>query len=75
MTTENKCPSYYAINIPEKNITIEVNDILKSIYRNIDIVNLKDMDCMKWNYYCNAVEYLLRALNKGLMHKSSWVTL
>jgi hypothetical protein len=60
---ENKTPNHYTLEIGNK--TIQVNDILQAIYKTVDTERLQDVSCMKWNYYCNAVEYLLRALRKG----------
>lgn len=51
-------PNYYQLNI--KGVECDVNDILKAWSDKI-----KDMSYMDFNYYSNAIEYILRSPFKG----------
>jgi hypothetical protein len=68
MIEEKKCPQHYLININGK-YDIEVNDLIRGIYKSINIDNLKKINHIKWSYYQNAIEYLLRAFRKDDLEK------
>ncbi|MDR2609179.1 MAG: DUF3310 domain-containing protein [Rickettsiales bacterium] len=63
-----KCPKHYLLVLDDGK-TIEVRDVIKALYRGIKIDNLRMVSHIKWDYYANAVEYLLRAFRKDDLEK------
>lgn len=55
-------PEHYNLNI--KGMECNVNDILEAVKDKL-VKNEQQVDLMVWNYYCQAVKYILRNFFKG----------
>ena len=56
-------PDHYDFEF-KKTIHFNVNDVLEAIEDKINNENIK-VDLMTWNYYCQAMKYIMRSFFKG----------